>query len=100
MLDAPKPARSASASALRVVTATEANRSFSAMLRRAKSGETIAITDRGKVVARLIPEADEKDEAAERRRREEAWEKTKRRLLSQKPMNLGKFDRNWAYDDE
>ena len=68
------------------------------MLAHVKRGETVAITNRGKIVARLVPEPDEIDETAERQRRAAAWEKTKARLLSQKPMNLGKFDRNWAYD--
>jgi prevent-host-death family protein len=82
-----------------VISATEANRSFSAILRRAKAGETIAITDRGKVVARIEPEKDEAEEEAKRAERLKAWQATEARLRSQPPLNLGKFSRDWAYGD-
>jgi prevent-host-death family protein len=88
-----------SQSPLRVISATDANREFSAMLRRVKRGETVAITSRGKVVARLIPEPEPVDGAAARAEREAAWAKTLERLSSQPIMNLGKFSRDWAHDD-
>jgi prevent-host-death family protein len=85
--------------ALDTVTATEANRSFSAVLRRARLGEVIAITDRGRIVARLVPEvaADSSDDA--QRAHKAAWQKVEARLRSQPALKLGSFNRDWAYDD-
>lgn len=69
------------------------------MLRRVKRGETVAITSRGKVVARLVPEPEPIDQAALLAERKALWEVTRQRLLSQPVLNLGKFSRDWAYDD-
>jgi prevent-host-death family protein len=91
--------RKAASKAEATVTATEANRHFSALLRRARAGETIAITDRGTIVARIEPAKDAGNEEAERARRLKIWEETEARLRSQPALNLGKFNRDWAYDD-
>jgi prevent-host-death family protein len=99
VLDKRSTPQDASSSPLRVVSATDANRGFSAMLRRVKRGETVAITSRGKVVARLVPEPEPEDEKALRAKREALWAATLERLRSQPLMNLGKFNRDWAYDD-
>jgi prevent-host-death family protein len=92
-----------SKSNIATVSATEANRSFSALLRRAKEGETIAITDRGKVVARIEPakpatDPDKVDaETAARRRAllKEIAEEARARGYA----HAGKFQREWAYED-
>jgi prevent-host-death family protein len=94
-----RSAERSSANSLHVVSATEANRSFSAILRRARHGESTAITDRGRIVARLVPETAGEDAGARRQRLESAWEKTEARLRGQPALNLGKFNRDWAYDD-
>jgi prevent-host-death family protein len=92
-----------SKSNIATVSATEANRSFSALLRRAKAGETIAITDRGKVVAKIepaLPKVQEgivDDEMVARRRAllKEALDAARRNGFA----HAGKFNRDWAYDD-
>lgn len=56
----------------RTVTASEANQNFSRLLREAAAGETITITQRGKPVARIVPEGDEAERAA-RREAMERW---------------------------
>ena len=82
------------------VTATDANREFSKVLERVIDGEVIVITKKGKVVATINPATEATlDAGAEEARRKAAWLKLKKRLLSQKPLNLGKFDRNELYDD-
>lgn len=50
----------------RVVTASEANQNFSRLLRDASNGETITITQRGKPVARLMPNVNDDAAALER----------------------------------
>ena len=44
---------------MRKVTATEARKHFAELLRTVEGGETVAITRRGKVVARVVPAPDE-----------------------------------------
>ena len=47
------------------VTATEANRRFSALLREVAAGRTVVITSRGRAVARLEPDGRAADPALE-----------------------------------
>ncbi len=47
------------------VTATEANRRFSALLREVAAGRTVLITSRGQVVARLGPDEVQADPAVD-----------------------------------
>jgi prevent-host-death family protein len=44
---------------MRIVTAREANQSFSKLLSEAEQGETVLITKKGKTVAELRPRADD-----------------------------------------
>jgi prevent-host-death family protein len=48
------------------ITAAEANRTFSALLRRIRAGRTVVITSHGRPVARMVPitEGDELTAAA------------------------------------
>jgi prevent-host-death family protein len=83
------------------VSAAEANRSFSKILRRAQAGESFIVTSRGKPVAKIEPIVEDQEaKKAEGARRQKLWEELEARLLSQEPMNLGKFNRDWAYDDD
>jgi prevent-host-death family protein len=50
---------------MKTVSAAEANRHFSALLRDVAQGERVLITSRGKPVARLVPVAAEVDPARE-----------------------------------
>lgn len=78
---------------MKTVSAAEANRQFSRLLREAQAGETITITSRGKPVAQLAPIAE--DKAA----KDKAWAAFVEELRQMPAQRLGKFDRNWAYDD-
>jgi prevent-host-death family protein len=49
--------------AVETITAAEANRSFSALLRRVQSGDTVLITSHGRPVARIVP-VGERDQVA------------------------------------
>lgn len=50
---------------MKTVSAADANRQFSALLRRVAQGEQIVITSRGKPVATIAPLAPEPDPARE-----------------------------------
>ena len=78
---------------MKQVASTEANRSFSKLLGRAAKGETIAITVRGKIVARIVPDADYNDTALAIRRREHIEQ-----LRRNPALNLPKVTRDDMYD--
>ena len=78
---------------MKQVPSTEANRSFSKILARAAKGETGAITVRGKIVARIVPDQDYNDAALAIRRREHM-----ERLRRQPALNLPRFTRDDMYD--
>jgi prevent-host-death family protein len=82
---------------MRTVSAAEANRQFSALLREVQEGGTVTITSRGLPVALLQPFDAEraKAEAAEREKRFQAMLEEWR---SRPVMHLGKFNRDDAYD--
>ncbi len=86
------------------ISATEANRSFSKLLRRARAGESVVITDRGKDVAIISPAGlspeDEEALKAEKARRDAEWAAYMAELRTRTPLNLGKFNRDWAYEDD
>ncbi len=76
---------------MKTVTAADANRQFSALLRRVTQGEQVVITTRGKPVATLAPLVPTRDAA-----RDAARAQLLARLKSQ-PAN-GK-QRNWTRDE-
>lgn len=78
---------------MKTVSAAEANRSFSKILGEVQKGETFRITSRGKPVATIAPA---QDVAADRRK---ALEEIIKRWEKQPLLHLGKFQRDWAYDD-
>lgn len=82
---------------MKTVSAADANRHFSQILRDVKAGETVLVTSRGKPVARIEPA--EPDEIR-RVEREAAWKALLHRLDSQPALNLGKFNRDELYDDD
>ena len=83
----------------RAVTASDANRNFSELLRQAEQGEKIAITRHGRVVAMLSPpEAARDAQAQERARRRKAFEALMAHLESQPVMNIGPWTRDELYD--
>ena len=80
---------------MKTISAADANRHFSKLLREVKEGETVIVTSRGEPVARIEPIGP--DEGA-RSQRAEAWAKLLARLHSQPALNLGKFNRDDAYE--
>ena len=74
-----------------MITASEANRDFSKMLREVGRGASYTITVHGKPVADLLPRVD-KD------RMEKAKQKLMKRLRRQRPVNSGPFSRDEAYE--
>lgn len=81
---------------MRTVTAAEANRQFSSLLRAATQGETIIVTSRGKPVAAITPAADVSN--AEEKRRRAARRSLLARLKSQPALNLGRVTRDDMYE--
>jgi prevent-host-death family protein len=77
----------------KTITAAEADRDFSRLLREVRGGESYVVTEDGRPVARIEPalSAVEGREAAKRRLLEH--------LRAQPTLNLGRFSRDDAYDD-
>lgn len=79
----------------KMISAAEANRQFSRVLREVREeGVTYTVTSHGEPVARIAPTHD----ADEKHRREEAWKMLLKRLKSQPAMNSGPWSRDEAYD--
>jgi prevent-host-death family protein len=75
------------------ITATEANRDFSRILREVGNGQTYIITSHGRPIARLVPtDEDESEREAARRRLFE-------RVRSQPFRNIGPWTRDELYED-
>ena len=81
-----------------IVPATEANRSFSKLLRAAREGARITITSHGEPVAELIPVDKHGAVAAERAQREKALRELMDHLRTVKPKVIGPWTREELYD--
>jgi prevent-host-death family protein len=79
----------------KIVTASEANRSFSKLLGEVEKGHEITVTNHGRIVARIVPPST--PSVAER---EKARERLMVHLRIQKPMNSGPWSRAEAYDED
>jgi prevent-host-death family protein len=80
----------------KIVTASEANRSFSKLLKEVRKGGEIEVTSHGEVIARIVPATSAEDRA----RRDKAWKALLKRLKNQPAMNSGPWSRDEAYDDD
>lgn len=78
------------------VSAAEANRSFSRLLRGVREGRSYVVTSHGLPIARLMPVTPREEEMRQFRRaaRKALFE----RLASQPALNLGKWTRDELYD--
>jgi prevent-host-death family protein len=74
------------------VSAAEANRQFSKILRAVEAGETVIVTSHGRPVARICP-VDE-----ERAQRRIALQHLLTRLEAQPALGLGKMTRDEIYE--
>jgi prevent-host-death family protein len=79
-----------------IVSAAEANRSFSRLLRGVREGHSYVVTAHGRPVARLVP-VDEVDET-EHRVRAAAWRALVERVKKQPIVNVGRWTREELYD--
>lgn len=78
----------------KVVSAAEANRRFSQLLRDVRDGDSYVVTSHGRPVAKIVPI--NMDEMA----RAKAREALLKRLRSQAAMNAGPWTREELYEDD
>jgi prevent-host-death family protein len=76
------------------ISAAEANRSFSRLLRAIREGHSYVVTAHGRPVARIIPLAD-RDPVASR-----AKEALLARLEAEPIVDVGRWTRDELYEDE
>ncbi|MBM3516110.1 MAG: type II toxin-antitoxin system prevent-host-death family antitoxin [Alphaproteobacteria bacterium] len=74
------------------VSATEANRTFSALLRKVQLGQTFDVTSRGKVVATIGPADVEEAERAKH------WRKFIAHARQQPVQIIGRYKRQELYE--
>jgi prevent-host-death family protein len=79
-----------------IVSAADANRSFSSLLRGVQQGHTYVVTNHGKPVARIVPVTEDEEEAIRERARAAHLE----RLRSQPAIDIGPWTRDELYEDE
>jgi prevent-host-death family protein len=88
------------------VTATEANRRFSALLREVAEGRAVTITSRGQPVANLYPpgfkvvQADPEDQARRAAAQEALQQLWRLADARDNPPERWKFNRDEIYDDD
>jgi prevent-host-death family protein len=75
------------------ISAAEANRKFSEVLRGVREGRTFIVTSHGRPVARIVP-ANSQDVRADA-----AWLKLLARLERQPSVEVGPWTRDELYDD-
>jgi len=76
------------------ITATEANREFSRILREVSDGQTYVVTSHGRPVAKIVPVNDENA------RRDAAKEALFARLRQKPYIDIGPWTRDELYEDE
>jgi prevent-host-death family protein len=75
------------------VSAADANRRFSEILRKVRRGKTIVVTSHGKAVARIVPMTE--DDRTVRGARSALFE----RLRNQPVVDIGRWSRDELYED-
>ena len=84
----------------KTISAAEANRQFSRVLREVREeGASYTVTSHGEPVARIVP-ANNLQTAEQKSRRDEEWKQLLERLRNQPALNLGKWSRDELYDDD
>jgi prevent-host-death family protein len=78
------------------ISAADANRQFSKVLRAVEAGETFTVTSHGRPVARICPISE--DAAEVQARRNAAWDRILERLEEQPAVNAGKWTRDELYE--
>lgn len=88
---------------MRTISAADANRYFSKLLREVSAGETVVVTSHGRPVLRMVPMDDAERGEAERveAQRQKDWEEHIDHLRSQPAMNIPiTWTRDDIYDDD
>ena len=80
---------------VKTVSAAQANREFSKLMKLAESGEEVLVTSRGRPAVKIVP-VDAED--AERTKRREAFKKLTTWLKSRPAQNFPKLTRDDFYD--
>lgn len=78
-----------------IVSAAQANREFSKLMKLVEGGEEVVVTSRGKPKIKLVPAGENDDEAA---RRQRAFDALTRRLERQTAQNLPRATREDMYE--
>ncbi len=76
------------------ISAADANRSFSSLLRRVREGRSVVVTSHGKPIARLVPVGERDDRAAEGARAA-----LLARLRAEPVVTVGRWMRHELYED-
>jgi prevent-host-death family protein len=77
----------------KAVSAADANRRFSELLRTVKKGRSVIVTSHGKLVAKITPAVEDERAAAQARSVLFA------RLRKERVVNIGRWTRDELYDD-
>jgi len=76
------------------ISAADANRSFSQVLREVREGRTYVVTSHGRPVARISPVLSKQGKVGD----SPAWSRLLRRVRKQPVMNIGRWTRDELYD--
>ena len=76
------------------ITAADANRRFSSLLRRVREGRSVVVTSHGKPIARIVPFGQRDDRAAEGARAA-----LLARLRAEPVVHIGRWTRQELYED-
>jgi prevent-host-death family protein len=79
-----------------MISAAEANRSFSRLLRGVREGRSYVVTAHGRPIARLVPIAEH--DAEDRRVRQAALRSLLERVAKQPVIDIGRWTRDELYD--
>jgi prevent-host-death family protein len=78
----------------KAISASDANRKFSQLLREVKEGRTYVVTSHGRPVARIAPIESKEGKVGD----SPAWATLMRRLRRQRVVNIGPWTRDELYD--
>ena len=81
----------------KTISAAEANRTFSSLLRGVREGHSYVVTSHGKPVAKIVS-ANGAGDAAERLRRAKAFQRLMKRLRSQPTIDIGHVSREEMHE--
>ncbi len=78
----------------KAISAADANRKFSQLLRDVKEGQSYVVTSHGRPVARIAPVQSKSGKVGD----SAGWARLQRRLRKQPTKNIGRWTRDELYD--